>query len=557
MCTTVHNNIVHVFSTMYSMCERDISDVHVQYMQVHVHVELYIHVHVNLYSIYLCDVTLFIHVYTRGYHFLFPPLSLSLSLSAPPLSLSLSLSLSVHVFIESQSLIEALKSKASERVLNKEVGPCGWSISCPSLCDGSVTGKLYGTVYMYMYLYIHVHVTVCMINKLITFPLSLSLFFSLELVHSLTSSGSNIEKPVAPNGFTPTTPVPDPAHQPSSSDTPHNSLETDLVSSTSPHPLPLVCVENTERGDKVCFAPSPIKTQPQQQQEEEEEEEQFFSMAGYAHSSGEENEEPKTTLPNPPKKNLFSKSAPSFVEVQTQPSTVDADYVIIDSVAPPINTSNEVSEPQGPDVVPSDALLSGNVATTPSTPVSTPPIHIRTHKKSHSMSGVVFVDRGTEQERRLDTAQSNASSMMSIDSSKPTTTTTSSCTSSEDEEDESAFETANEISFKSKSGVSIDDGPFVSLEGSFPFKPYLVLDEERRGSDDDVDGGADKEEEEEEEERRKLSLVQERRYSLNVVTNIDDFSASSEDDAGNVHVHVTPHTVYNFLLHTWHMFHHS
>ncbi|XP_003386744.3 PREDICTED: uncharacterized protein LOC100638516 [Amphimedon queenslandica] len=393
----------------------------------------------------------------------------------------------LHRLQESQSLIEALKIKASERVLNKEVGPCGWSISCPSLCDGSVT----------------------------------------ELVHSLTSSGSNIEKPVAPNGFTPTTPVPDHTHQPSS-DTPHNSLETDLVSSTSPHPLPLVCVENTERGDKVCFAPSAIKTQ-----QEEEEEEQFFSMAGYAHSSGEESEEPKTTLPNPIQKNLFSKSAPTFVEAETQPSTVDADYVIIDSIAPPINTSNEVPEPRVPDVLPSDALLAGKVATTPSTPVSTPPIHVRTHKKSHSLSGVMFADHGTEQERRLDTAQSNASSMMSIDSSKPTTTTTSSYTSSEDdEEDESAFETANEVSFKSKSGVSIDDSPFVSLEGSFPFKPYLVLDQERRASEDDVDGGADKEEEEEE-ERRKLSLIQERRYSLNVITNIDDFSASSEDDAGN------------------------
>ena len=149
----------------------------------------------------------------------------------------------------------------------------------------------------------------------------------------------------------------------------------------------------------------------------------------------------------------------------------------------------------------------------------------------------MFVDHPTEQERRLDTTQSNASSMMSIDSSKPTTTTTSSCTSSEDEEDESAFETANEISLKSKSGISVDDGPFVSLEGSFTFKPYLVLDQERRNSENEVDGGGDREEEEEE-ERRKLSLVHERRYSLNVITNIDDFSASSEDDAGNVYMYM-------------------
>ena len=43
--------------------------------------------------------------------------------------------------IESQSLIEALKSKASDRAVNKEAWPCGWSISCPALCDGNRSGK--------------------------------------------------------------------------------------------------------------------------------------------------------------------------------------------------------------------------------------------------------------------------------------------------------------------------------------------------------------------------------------------------------------------------------
>ena len=321
-----------------------------------------------------------------------------------------------------------------------------------------------------------------------------------------------------------------------SSATPHNSLETELVSSTSPHPssVPILCVENAEKGDKECFNPSCDRDRAPNQGEEPEE--QFYSLAAYDHSSGEEEVAETKAPPTHKVQNLISKSAPSIASLSTEqaPPPSISDYVIIDSIAPPPIDDSSTS----------DVPLSGGhgesgppperVVTTPSTPVATPPV--RKHKKSHSMSGVVLESlgggRGGEQEGRLD-AHSHASSIMSIDSSKPTTATTSSYTSSEeDEEDEeeegSAFETANEADLKSKSGASIDDAAFVSLQSSLPFTPYL----EGRGQNvrigEDVNDGVI-----EEEEKRKRSIAQERRYSLNVVTNIDDYSASSDDDGSH------------------------
>ena len=319
------------------------------------------------------------------------------------------------------------------------------------------------------------------------------------------------------------------------STTPHQALLTlstgSEVSSTSPSVLfpviPAVCIEDPDH-ERICMLPdSPIKATPTNDDSTQQATKDSFSeLPNLVTSSGEDEEEDEVQdLPfNYP---LLSKSAPA-ISLKNEASP-HSDKIV---VAKP--KSHSISE-QGDRCIDDDYIdpSYSRVPTTPTTPVTTPTTK-RSHRKSQSMSGVVFHD--LELEESLEVAEteshshetesrSHGSSFISTSSKQAT----SSSSIDDEDEDDNHYVTASENDLKSKSPSSL-----LSPSGSSIERSYLVPlskdpdkgsvdtlnspSEDMTSGDDIVDGSETRE-------------GRGRRYSLNVITNVDDYNASSEDEA--------------------------
>ena len=317
--------------------------------------------------------------------------------------------------------------------------------------------------------------------------------------------------------------------------TPHQALLTlstgSEVSSTSPSVLfpiiPTVRVEDPNH-EMFMLPDSPVKATPTNNDSTQQATKDSFSeLPNLVTSSGEDEEEDEIQ-DLPFQYPLLSKSAPA-ISIKNEASTHYSDDKVI---AKP--KSHSISE-QGDRDIDNEYVdpSYSRVSTTPTTPVTTPTTK-RSHKKSQSMSGVVFHDleledslevTETESHSHETEPRSHGSSFISTSSKQATS---SSSIDDEDEEDDNHYVTASENDLKSKSASSL-----LSPSSSVIERSYLVPlskdpdkgsvdtlnspSEDMTSGDDIVDGSETRE-------------GHGRRYSLNVITNVDDYNASSEDE---------------------------
>lgn len=358
--------------------------------------------------------------------------------------------------------------------------------------------------------------------------------FIIDLIYSTLTSPGTTDNSFVPNFALPTIKPEDHTHL-NESTTPHQALLTlstgSEVSSTSPSVLfpiiPAVCIEDPDH-ERICMLPdSPVKATPTNGDSTQQATKDSFSELPNLVTSSGEDEEDDDIQDLPINYPLLSKSAP-IISLKNEARPHSDDSVI----AKP--KSHSISE-QGSHHVDDDYIEPSysRAPTTPTTPVTTPSTK-RSHRKSQSMSGVVFHD--LELEDSLEVAEteshsheteprSHGSSFISTSSKQATS---SSSIDDEDEEDDNHYVTASENDLKTKSpsllspsSSSIEKSYLVPLSKDPDKGSVDTLNspsEEMTSGDDIVDGS----------ETRERGG---RRYSLNVITNVDDYNASSEDEA--------------------------
>ena len=236
----------------------------------------------------------------------------------------------------------------------------------------------------------------------------------------------------------------------------------------------------------------------------------LLDLADLADSSEEDYEDEERRRPSSPSLQypLSSKSAPSFSNqsAMATPETSSSNDTLLDEPTPKNSKSHSISAQGEPEPKPHHLLEAETikVQTTPSTPVGTPPSQKRSHRKSHSISGIAYVNQSSNSVEEDDKDEAT-SSFVSTSSKQDTTS------SSDNESLEDNIEPVH------------TNLPTVSS----PDRSYLTelvkqenIDNSHSDNDDITDG--DKE--------STLKGRHGRRYSVNIITNVDEYNASSDDE---------------------------